>query len=47
MNLFVNAQKYLGELKEKRHGMYSQVASDILSEVVKIMDTKFADLDKR
>ncbi|XP_022818709.1 uncharacterized protein LOC111351151 [Spodoptera litura] len=47
VNLFVNAQKQLLALKERRQRMYKQVASDILSEVVKIMDQKFADLDER
>ncbi|KAJ8710680.1 hypothetical protein PYW08_009195 [Mythimna loreyi] len=47
VNLFIDAQKHLNSLKEKRHGMYKEVASDILSEVLKIMDNKFAGLDKR
>ncbi|KAJ8710213.1 hypothetical protein PYW07_009579 [Mythimna separata] len=47
VNLFIDAQKHLNALKEKRQSMYSEVASDILSEVLKIMDSKFAGLDKR
>ncbi|XP_035451627.2 uncharacterized protein LOC118277072 [Spodoptera frugiperda] len=47
VHLFVNAQKQLLALKERRQTMYKQLASDILSDVVKIMDQKFADLDER
>ncbi|KAF9416083.1 hypothetical protein HW555_006495 [Spodoptera exigua] len=47
VRLFVNAQQQLHALKERRQSMYKQLASDILSEVVKIMDAKFADLDER
>ncbi|CAH1286838.1 unnamed protein product [Chrysodeixis includens] len=46
-HLFVDAQKHLSQLKEERRGMYKRLASDILAGVVKIMDDKFADLDKR
>ncbi|XP_026728356.1 COP1-interactive protein 1-like isoform X2 [Trichoplusia ni] len=46
-HLFVDAQKHLSDLKEQRRGMYKQLASDILTGVVKMMDEKFADLDKR
>lgn len=46
-HLFVDAQKHLSDLKEQRRGMYKQLASDILTGVVKMMDKKFADLDKR
>ncbi|XP_072948244.1 uncharacterized protein [Epargyreus clarus] len=47
INMFVNAQKDLKKLKEKRRELYKQTASEIMSEVVKIMDNKFSDLDKR
>nr|XP_049701599.1 uncharacterized protein LOC110382481 [Helicoverpa armigera] len=47
VHLFVDAQKHLCELKERRRGMYRELAADILAQVVNIMDDKFAELDKR
>ncbi|KAL0811844.1 hypothetical protein ABMA28_009271 [Loxostege sticticalis] len=47
IHMFVDAQKQLNSLKQERRNMYKTVASDILAQVVKVMDEKFADLDKR
>uniref|UniRef100_A0A2A4JGE8 Uncharacterized protein n=1 Tax=Heliothis virescens TaxID=7102 RepID=A0A2A4JGE8_HELVI len=47
VHLFVDAQKHLCELKEQRRDMYRRLASDILAQVVNIMDDKFAELDAR
>ncbi|KAL0861443.1 hypothetical protein ABMA27_008985 [Loxostege sticticalis] len=47
IHMFVDAQKRLNSLKQERRNMYKTVASDILAQVVKVMDEKFADLDRR
>nr|XP_037874110.1 uncharacterized protein PFB0145c-like isoform X2 [Bombyx mori] len=47
VNLFVEAQKELSKQKEERRKMYKETASDILNAVVRLVDDKFADLDRR
>ncbi|XP_046973560.1 uncharacterized protein LOC124540153 [Vanessa cardui] len=47
VSMFVETQKHLKELKEKRHQMFKETAMEVMSEVVKVMDTKFASFDRR
>ncbi|XP_052756258.1 uncharacterized protein LOC113511222, partial [Galleria mellonella] len=47
VHMFVDAQKQLCEQKAERRELYKQVSSDIVAEVVRIMDAKIADLEKR
>ncbi|XP_063833768.1 uncharacterized protein LOC135082931 [Ostrinia nubilalis] len=47
IHMFVEAQKHLNEVKQERRKLYKTVASDILARVVKVMDEKFTELDKR
>ncbi|CAH0717752.1 unnamed protein product, partial [Brenthis ino] len=47
VSMFVDAQKHLNELKENRRRMYQETAKEIISDMVKIMDRKFMELDKR
>ncbi|XP_030024117.2 uncharacterized protein LOC115442994 isoform X1 [Manduca sexta] len=47
IHMFVDAQKQLDEHRERRHAMYKQAASEMLAQIVQIMDEKFSDLDKR
>ncbi|XP_050356295.1 protein PF3D7_1417600-like [Nymphalis io] len=47
VSMFVETQKHLNELKERRHAMFKETAMEVMSEVVKVMDTKFADFDRR
>ncbi|XP_026497698.2 myb-like protein X isoform X1 [Vanessa tameamea] len=47
VSMFVETQKHLKELKEKRRQMFKETAMEVMSEVVKVMDTKFANFDRR
>lgn len=45
--MFVDAQKQLSDLKADRRRLYRDTATQLVADIVKIMDRKFADLDKR
>ncbi|OWR42692.1 hypothetical protein KGM_203520 [Danaus plexippus plexippus] len=45
--MFVDAQKHLTELKEKRRRLYKETAVSVITDLVAVMDNKFADLERR
>lgn len=45
--MFVDAQKHLTELKEKRRRLYKETAVSVITDLVTVMDNKFADLERR
>ncbi|CAG9570976.1 unnamed protein product [Danaus chrysippus] len=47
VSMFVDAQKHLTELKEKRRRLYKETAVSVITEIVAVMDKKFADLERR
>ncbi|CAK1591044.1 unnamed protein product [Parnassius mnemosyne] len=47
INLFVEAQKQLNQLKAQRTTQYKQAAKDLLTDMVKLIDVKFSELDRR
>ncbi|CAH2097579.1 unnamed protein product [Euphydryas editha] len=47
VNMFVDIQKHLNELKDQRHQMFRDTAKEVMSEVVKIMNDKFENFDRR
>ncbi|RVE45107.1 hypothetical protein evm_010216 [Chilo suppressalis] len=47
IHMFVNAQNRLAAERQERRQMFRAVASDILKEVVKVVDAKFAEIDQR
>ncbi|CAG5055346.1 unnamed protein product [Parnassius apollo] len=47
INLFVKAQKQLNQLKDQRRTQYKQAATGLFSDMVKLIDVKFSELDRR
>ncbi|XP_053618255.1 uncharacterized protein LOC128679822 [Plodia interpunctella] len=47
LHLFVEAQRHLALAKHERRRALKQVATDVLKEVVNVLDRKFDDLEKR
>ncbi|CAG5055348.1 unnamed protein product [Parnassius apollo] len=47
INLFVESQKQLNQLKDQRRTQCKQVAAGLLRDIVKLIDVKFSEMDRR
>ncbi|CAG5008108.1 unnamed protein product [Parnassius apollo] len=47
INLFLEAQKELNQMKDQRRTQYEEVANSLLSDIVKLIEVRFSELDRR